>query len=260
MRMISHSTFATLRVDTEPSHSTLPTYTLSRIATVPLTLLFATMLANTAHSVQTLASAILATVALIFAVVPLPNIANRGPIIAGVFSSLLTAIYPIILLRAYKQLVSDLVPQGDALVYTKGNTYPISTGTKEETRAYWRILHYTSLISIVSLLPLVLFSGEVWQISKECHALSEPGFWILMLWGGALSWAVLSTTLLLVKATSPLTANFVSLPRNALQLTLLRHSSMSSMNWAGAVLCWASSTWYLLERSKSGNQRGNIFG
>ena len=176
-------------------------------------------------------------------------------IVAGVFSSLFVALYPIVLLRAYRQLVSDLVPQGDLLGASDDDA---NAGTKEETRAYWRILHYTSLLSIAVLVPIVLISGEVQQLRRNCYFLDVPWFWFLMLCGGIGSWAVFSSFLLLIKATSPLTATFVSIPRSAFQLMVLSRFSMQAHSWVGVSLCWARCVWYLLVRRWEGWARERV--
>ncbi|TKA59209.1 hypothetical protein B0A49_12609, partial [Cryomyces minteri] len=111
-----------------------------------------------------------------------------------------------------------------------------TNGRNEETRAYWRTLHYTSLLSLVILIPIVLVSGEPQHIRRNCYFLDVPFFWFLTLCSGIGSWAVFSTTLLLVKATSPLTATFLGLPRSAFQLVVLGHFRLPIHSWVGPVV------------------------
>ena len=229
-------------------------YMLARIAVVPLSLLLTAVLLRQSHSIQTLSSSLIAMLNLLMATIS-PGRVTWESIVAGVFSSLFVALYPIVLLRAYRQLVSDLVPQGDLLGASDDDA---NAGTKEETRAYWRILHYTSLLSIAVLVPIVLISGEVQQLRRNCYFLDVPWFWFLMLCGGIGSWAVFSSFLLLIKATSPLTATFVSIPRSAFQLMVLSRFSMQAHSWVGVSLCWASCVWYLLVRRWEGWARERV--
>lgn len=169
------------------------------------------------------------------------------------------ALYPILLFRTYRTLLSGLVPQGDVL-----SGYPSRTseddGNREETRAYYRTLHYTSLLSITLLTPVVLLSGELGNIYHNIPFLDVPFFW-LMIWCGAIgSWAVFSSTLVLVRATSPLSATFVNVPRSGVQLMLLSMFKMPAHSWVGVSLCWASSVWYVVSKRRESRTRVRLEG
>lgn len=191
-------------------------------------------------------------------------------IVAGAFSSLFVALYPIVLLRAYRHLLTDLVPEGallsvvdeDNLGSGGGSGGAAQPSTKESTRAYWRVLHYTSLLSMALLAPLVLASGELQHIRRNCYFLDVPWFWFLMACGGVGSWAVFSSFLLLVQATSPLTATFVAVPRSAFQLAVLSKFRMPVHSWVGVSLCWASCLWYVWVRRSEvwGRERLRLLG
>jgi len=223
-------------------------YMLARIAIMPLTLLFTSILTGHSHSIQTLSSTLTAVLNLLMATI-LPDRVTWESIVAGVFSSLFVALYPILLLRAYRSIVYDLVPQGDLLT-VDDDPSATNLGTKEESRAYWRILHYTSLISIMMLTPIALVSGELWQIGRNCYFLDVPWFWFLMTCGGLGSFAVFSSFLLLVKATSPVSATFVSVPRSIFQLAVLNKFRLPAHSWVGASLCVASCLWYAVIRRR----------
>jgi hypothetical protein len=64
--------------------------------------------------------------------------------------------------------------------------------------------------------------------------------------------------LLLVKATSPLTATFVNIPRSAFQLTMLSMFKMPAHSWIGVVLCWISSLWFLVTTRNEGRNRNRL--
>jgi hypothetical protein len=173
-------------------------------------------------------------------------------IIAGVFSSFFVALYPNLLLRTYRILVSDLVPQGDILTgYPAATDDPSASGNREETRAYYRTLHYISLLSILILTPIVFFSGELLNIYRNIYHLDVSFFWLMIFCGALGSWSVFVSTLLLVKATSPLTATFVSVPRGAFQLVVLE-GRMPAQGWVAIVFCWVASVWFGVARRDEG--------
>ncbi|KAK6008322.1 hypothetical protein QM012_000225 [Aureobasidium pullulans] len=242
------------------AYAVMPMYMISRIAIIPLTLILTAILLRQQHSIQTMSAAIIATMNLLMTSI---RSGERDPwesVVAGVSSSVFVALYPILLLRGYRQLVSDLVPQGDLLSTTDSHTPTVSTGTKEETRAYWRILHYTSSLTIAMLIPFVLVSGELRQISRNCYFLDVPWFWFLMSCASLGGFGIFSSFLLLVKATSPLSANFVSLPRSVFQIVVLSKFRMPAHSWVGAGLCILSCLWYCLARIRDGRRRGSLGG
>ncbi|PBP20216.1 hypothetical protein BUE80_DR009077, partial [Diplocarpon rosae] len=74
--------------------------------------------------------------------------------------------------RTYKALVAQLVPQGDLLgTFPSASASADYSGSREEARAYWRLLHYTSLLSILIFTPIVIMSGEVTNIWRNCYFL-----------------------------------------------------------------------------------------
>lgn len=202
----------------------------------------------------------MATLNLLFATVRSNVRVTWDSIVAGVLSSFFVALYPILLLRTYRAILAGLVPQGDALTgYPTGDD---DSGKREETRAYYRTLHYTSLLSLIILTPIVLLFGDVRTIWHNIPFLDVPFFWAMMVFGGMGSWAVFSSTLLLVKATSPLTTTFVSVPRTAFQLAMINMFKLSAPSMVGVVLCWVSSVWFLVSRRREGmrGERGRLEG
>lgn len=234
------------------AYAELPMYQLARIGVVPLSLFISSYLQRENHSVSTLSSSLVATLNLLLASIRPGVRVTWESIVAGVFSSIFVALYPILLLRTYRTLVSGLVPQGDILTGYPSTPNDESAGNREETCAYWRTLHYTSLLSILILTPILLVSGEVGDIFHNCYFLDVPFFWFLTWCGGIGSWAVFTSTLLLIKATSPLTATFLAIPRGAFQLVMLSHFKMPVHSWVGIALCWVSSAWFLLARRDEG--------
>jgi hypothetical protein len=236
------------------AYAQLPIYLLARIGIVPLSLLFTALLGGTPHSVPTLSSALTATLTLAIATYRANVRVTWESIVAGVFSSIFVALYPVQISRTYKSLLASLVPQGDLL-----GTFPSSTsgstdfsGTREEARAYWRLLHYTSLLSILIFTPIVFLSGEVTNIWRNCYFLDVFFHWLMVLCGGLGSWAVFFSTIALTRSTSPLTTTFLFIPRAAFLLPITMNWRMPAYSWIGIGMCWASCAWFLKGRRKEG--------
>jgi len=235
------------------AYAQLPIYVLARIAIVPLSLLFTYFLSHTPHSVGTISSALTATLTLLVATVR-PNVrVTWESIVAGIFSSIFVALYPVQLQRTYKALVSQLIPQGDLLgTFANSSSASDFSGTREETRAYWRLLHYTSLLSILIFTPIVILSGEVTNIWRNCYFLDVFFHWLMVVCGGLGSWAVFWSTMALTRATSPLTSTFLFVPRAAFILPVMAGWRMPAYSWIGIGMCWASCAWFLVGRRKEG--------
>lgn len=235
--------------NTTISYAPLQVYQLARVGVTPFAVIISCILQKENHSPSTLSSALIATLNLLFATISTNVRVTWESIVAGVFSSLFVALFPIMLLRTYRTLVAGLVPQGDVLTGYPSNTDD-SLSNREETRAYYRTLHYTSLLSLMILTPIVFLSGDISSIFRNIPFLDVPFFWF-MIWCGAIgSWSVFVSILLLVKATSPLTATFIAVPRAAFQLAML--TKMPVHSWIGVVLCWVSSLWFLVARRDEG--------
>lgn len=231
---------------------------------VPIALLLATSSSRSsisANSVSTQSSSLTAAFSLLVACIRPGVRVTWESIVAGVFSSLFVAVYPILLLRTYRSLLNDMVPQGAGDVLTGFTSTPGagadeftsgSGSSREETRAYWRTLHYTSLLTLVLITPIVLLSGELGNIHHNCYFLDVPFFWLLTVCGGVGGWAVFSSTLLLTKATSPLTVSFISVPKGAFQLMCLSKFKMPVHSWLGVSFCWVASAWFLVARRDEG--------
>ena len=243
------------------AYAQMPIYVLARIGIVPISLALTAVLSQQSHSVSTISSALTATLTLLVAI-SAPNI--RAPweaIMTGVFSSFFVALYPVQLQRTYKVLLSSLVPQGDNLInntYVNANLPPDHSGTKEESRAYWRLLHYTSVLSIMIFLPLPFLTGEVTNISRNCYILDVFFHWLMVLCGGCGSWAVFWATMALTRATSPLTTTFLFIPRAAFLLPIMTGFKMSPHSWIGIGMCWASCAWFMASKIREGRMFGGL--
>ncbi|KAH4923554.1 hypothetical protein HBI79_169020 [Parastagonospora nodorum] len=238
------------------AYAPLPTYQLARIGITPLAIIFACVLQKENISGSSLSAALVATLNLLFATIRSNVRVTWESIVAGVFSSFFVALYPILLLRTYRTILAGLVPAGDAL--TQGYPTTDEAGNREETRAFYRTLHYTSLLTLIILTPIVLLFGDVGNIYHNIPFLDVPFFWAMMLFGGMGSWAVFSSTLLMCKCTSPLSTTFVAVPRTAFQLAMINLGKIPSQSWVGVALCWASSVWFLVARRDEGRMRERL--
>lgn len=239
------------------AYALLPMYLLARVAIVPLSVIFTTAILRTPLSVSTMSSALAAALFFGISVYRVHTRVTWESIIAGVFSSLFVALYPVQLQRTYKALVAGLVPQGDLLSgFTQnygGDRNPQDcSGTKEESRATYRLLHYTSLLSILLLVPIVVLSGELGNISRNCYFLDVFFFWLMMVCCGLGSWAVFIGTIMLMKATSPLTTTLVFIPQSAFMLASLEKFRLPAHSWVGMSLCWAACGWFMFDQRKEG--------
>ncbi|KAI9054266.1 hypothetical protein LZ554_001434 [Drepanopeziza brunnea f. sp. 'monogermtubi'] len=235
------------------AYAQLPIYVLARIGIVPLSLVFTYFLGHTPHGVGTISAALTASLTLLVATVR-PNVrVTWESIVAGVFSSLFVALYPVQLQRTYKSLVAQLVPQGDLIgPFPNASTAADFSGTREEARAYWRLIHYTSLLSILIFTPIVILSGEVTNIWRNCYFLDVFFHWLMVVCGGLGSWAVFWSTMALTRATSPLTSTFLFVPRAAFLLPIMAGWKMPAYSWIGIAMCWASCAWFMIGRRKGG--------
>lgn len=235
------------------AYAQFPIYTQARIGIVPLSLLLTATLGRTPHSVGLMSAALTATMNLLIATSRSDIRVTWESIVAGVFSSFFVALFPLQLQRTYRALVADLVPQGDLLTgFTPSySNVPVdASGSKEESRATWRLMHYTSLLSIAILTPLVFLSGEVGLISRNCYFLDVFFHWLMVTCGGIGSWATFLGTVMMVKATSPLTTSFLFIPRAAFLLPVLSKFKMPAYSWVGVGLCWVSCLWFLRARRR----------
>ncbi|KAF2091633.1 hypothetical protein K490DRAFT_30993 [Saccharata proteae CBS 121410] len=245
------------------------TYSLARIGVVPLSLLFASLSTSSpvsSSSTSTMSSALTATAALLIACLRPGVRVTWESIVSGIFSSLFVALYPALLLRCYHSLIVDIkpsaapydIPTGFATAISAGDALGSSDvdldegGAQPSTRAYWRLLHYLSLLTLAIMTPVVVISGELSNIHHNCYFLDVPFFWFLILCGGIGSVAVFSSTLLLAQATSPLTVNVLGLPRGAWQLAALSKFRLPVHSWLGVGFCWVASLWFLLARRQEG--------
>ncbi|CAZ80659.1 unnamed protein product [Tuber melanosporum] len=228
-----------------------PIYHLSRVGSLLLAMAFTHLFTTNSLSVTTMSSCITMVLSLAMAVLrPGTRFAIEG-FLAGLFSTIFVAAYPILLTKAYKSVLRgnpNTIGSGDLLGVGPTDGM-LSTDGGEETRSAWKLLHYVNVLSITMILPWIFLSGEFGDISRNCYILDLPWFWLMGLFSGLGAWATFVSGFLLLRATTPLTMVASTYPRTAFQ-ALLMHGSAPTWSWVGVLMCWGSSVWYLLGRRK----------
>jgi len=226
----------------------LQIYQLSRVCSLLLSLVFTYFFCRSQSlSVTTLSSCI--TMMLSLTMVSLPpgtRFAIEG-LVAGIFSNIFVAAYPILLSRTYRAFLSGNPTTGDLL---GDSGLRQSHDTQEETRAAWKLLHYTNFLSILIIFPWLIVTGEIRDISHNCYFLDVAFFWLMVLGAGAAAWGTFVAGFLLVRAATPLTMVVTTYPRSALQTMLLLGFKLPTWSWVGVLMCWGSSVWYALGRRR----------
>lgn len=237
-------------------------YHLARIGIVPLSLMLTASLNRTSHSVATLSSSLTATLNLLIATTRSGVRVTWESIVAGVFSSIFVALYPIFIIRTHRKLVSSLTRSGVPLTESppSGSTAVADAAppsVREDARATWQMMHYTSLLSILMLLPIVLLSGELGLISRNCYILDLPFSWFIGSASSLAGWSVFVLTIIMTRTTSPLSTTFLIVPRSAVQLVIFSRLKLPVYSWVGVALCLLASGWYaVVRRRKSRSSAG----
>lgn len=221
--------------NTSYAYTELPMYVLARIGVVPLTALFGSLLNGTTLSVPLLSATLSATLNLLIASSRAHIRVTWDSILAGVASSIFAALFPVLLQSTYRNLSSPS---------------PERARDPPSSRTIYALLHHVSLLSILFSLPLVLLSGELTNIARNCYFLDEWWHWFMMFCGSLGTFCVFTATALLVQATSPLTVNFLSIPRYAFLIPILAKFTLPMYSWVGIVLAFASSAWFVRVRRR----------
>jgi hypothetical protein len=219
-----------------------------------MTLIITSFLTRTNHSIPTLSSALTAWLNLLIASIRSRPHITWEAVVAGIFSTLFISLFPILLQRTHKQLIAAQVQVGDVLTSfspASSSRAMMESGSKQSTRAYYQLMHYTSLLSLIILAPILIISGELPRIFRNCYFLDVLWFWFLCIVDGFAAFSVFATSLAYVRATSPLTAVFIGVPRSAIQIVMFGGARMPHA-WVGVALCWAGSAWYALVRREEG--------
>ena len=218
----------------------LTTYTLVRVAAIPLSLILNTSLTGDSHSTLGSCCLTIATLSVILAMMPLSDL-NVAVLLRGILLSMSDALFPIALVNAYdgryqKRTSQDRIAGEDAEHFGSSS---LLLRMQQACSKFWSILRHVSFISTALLAVHVLVSGELRSIQENCYVLDVGTLRWLLATGGILNGTVLILTALLAIATSPVTTTFLAAPMNAFQLAIFMYTGFNNYRWIGLSVCWA---------------------
>ncbi|CCG82937.1 protein of unknown function [Taphrina deformans PYCC 5710] len=112
-----------------------------------------------------------------------------------------------------------------------------------------QMLHYIVVGALLMTMPLLLISGEVFDVFTNCYFLDEAGFWVMLLVLGLLGILTSISQFLLLTFTSPLTLVVLSFAKTALiQVPFagwLNRLPLAWFNYFGLILSLVSVCGYL---------------
>lgn len=224
-------------------------YVMARIGSVPAALVLARTLNGHRYSISSNFSATTATVFLGLAAYRTPNGLDLSKLLVGLLSSVLTALSLLQMLRTYQHLLSSLIVPGESLA---GSSHQgDASGTPQENRAFYRLLHYASMLRILLYLPVVIASGELPHLSRHSALLEVYVRFSTVIPAMMASTVSLVATFAVVRATSPLTAAVIEIPEATLLLCIGCGFNMAAGPWLSLAVCWLNCLCYVVARAKN---------
>jgi hypothetical protein len=157
-------------------------------------------------------------------------------------SSILSALWPLQVQICNKS--PEPLSKGEYTIV--GSAETVSKKGNIDAYTVWLLLYYTSLLSAIILIPVVLYSGEPGHILRNCYFLNEFRFWMYMAAGAMFRLAVFASTILLIEKTSALTAVFFCVPVNVTQKTFFTFDTLRRLQLLGLTGSSLSSLWFLI--------------
>ena len=225
---------------TEFSRLPLPTYTLLRVAAIPMSVILNASLNGASHSTSAKCCLTVATLGVILVMMPLSDI-NALDFLHGASLSVAEALFPIVLVNAFdgrhlRRTNKDLPIDEERKCFSLSSFLLHLQG---ECTNFWSIIRHVSFLSTVFLVGYVFISGELQSIQQNCYVLDVGKLRWFLLAGGLLNGAVTILMALLAIAASPVTVTFLAAPMNAYQLAIFTYSGFSQYRWIGLSVCWA---------------------
>ncbi|CAO3663198.1 unnamed protein product [Rhizopus stolonifer] len=112
----------------------------------------------------------------------------------------------------------------------------------------WSLIQYNTVLSLATLTPLVILSGELKLVWNEVWFLDEFGFWLQMVITSLTGFAVNVIMIMLLLYTTPLTLTVCSINKTILQAfvaAIVFGNSMSLLNAAGMLVSLGGSCYYV---------------
>ncbi|KAJ1482675.1 triose-phosphate transporter family-domain-containing protein [Baffinella frigidus] len=126
-------------------------------------------------------------------------------------------------------------------------------------RSSFRLMHYTTFVGLLLLLPVVHLSGELPGVMASPQ-LSSKLFWVFNTIAAVCGFGINVAFFNLINSSSPLTAHIVGCAKAALQAWLsvmIFGNVVSPLNALGIVLTLAGSSLYSLERHLTSAKEGD---
>ena len=230
-------------------------YTMIRIGIVPLTAIFTVMINRTWPSYSIILIALSGALGLLITCIMPTMAASPIVVAAGILSSISAAAFPELLVNTYAIILAGQV-EADIGRITRLSTdlYHTSPITPTDTRATYQLFHHLSILSLMMLLPIVVLSGEVQTILRDYQHLGEWWPWFLLSLSALGTFGSLVGTVLLAKATSPLTVNYMSVPLYTVIIVVLAKFMLEIYVWVGVGTVVVSSALFWRERIREGRR------
>lgn len=224
----------------EFSRIPLPTYTLLRVAAVPLSLVLNASLSGNSHSALATCCLTVATLSVVLAMMPLSNLSVKD-LLHGASLTMADALFPVVLVNAYDGRYQRLTSHENLSDENRKRSSSPSLLFRMEQGCshFWSILRHVSFLSTVLLFGHFFMSGELQGIQDNCYVLDVGVLRWLLASGGILTGTSLILTALLSIAASPVTTTFLAAPMNAFQLAIFMYTGFNQYRWIGLSVCWA---------------------
>jgi hypothetical protein len=233
------------------TYSYFSSYQLARIGTAPIALLLSSFIGGANHQKPLFVTVIAATVFLAIAMqIKKPFIWSNVP--AGIMSSIFTVLYPMLITKTFKELSLPSTRQRYTAVSPQMESSEPAKGG-EDSRTYWQFYHYTSLLSIITFMPLVVLSGEIPNFWRDRHDLDSFFYGLMLVLGGLIRGTIFLSTILMTRITSPLTVTFWTMFPASLSLAIMMAKRLFMENWVALAMYWMSCGWFILWKLEEGN-------
>ena len=231
-------------------------YTMIRIGIVPLTAVFTAVINRRWPSYSVILIALSGALGLLITCIERDMRASAIVVSAGILSSMSAGLFPELLVNTYAIVLAGQVkPETRASHRPNTDLYHTSLTTPTDTRATYQLLHHLSVLSLMILFPVMLLSGEVQTILSSYQNLGAWWFWALLACGALATCTGLVLMVLLAKATSPLTVNYLGVPMHCIMVICLSGFRLEIYAWAGVATVVISSVLFARERLEESTWR-----
>jgi hypothetical protein len=108
---------------------------------------------------------------------------------------------------------------------------------RPQAQDFLRLVRHIALLSVLLLIPVLLISGELGYIYRNCYFLGVTDFWVFLFAGGAFRAIFFVSTILLIRATSALNTIVLLVLVNVSQVAILTYDKLLSLQWLGLIIC-----------------------